>query len=80
MPGSADHGPPGGCRPRWGSNRLLLAAVAVELVLLVAFLGVPAIAGALDHAPPPLAGALVAFLAAPAVLVADAAHKRLRRR
>jgi calcium-translocating P-type ATPase len=64
----------------WGSNRLLLAAVAVELVLLLAFLGVPAIAGALDHAPPPLVGAVVAILAAPAVLAADATHKRLRRR
>jgi magnesium-transporting ATPase (P-type) len=64
----------------WASNRLVLAAVAVELVLLVAFLGMPVIAGTLDHAPPPLAGALVAILAAPAVLAADAAHKRLRRR
>jgi magnesium-transporting ATPase (P-type) len=62
----------------WTSNPLLLGAVAVELVALLAFLFVGPVARALGHAPPPLEGALVAVLAAPAVLLADAAYKRWR--
>jgi magnesium-transporting ATPase (P-type) len=64
----------------WTTNRLLLGAVAAEVVLLVAFLFVAPIAGLLDHRPPPLAGWLVALLAAPAVLTADALDKHLRLR
>jgi hypothetical protein len=52
--------------------------VAVELVLLLGFIGLPIVADTLDHAPPPWPGAVVAVLAAPAVLAADAIHKRLR--
>jgi magnesium-transporting ATPase (P-type) len=64
----------------WGTNRFLVAAVAVEVLLLAGFLGIPVVARVLDHAPPSLAGWAVALLAAPAVLAADAAHKRLRKR
>jgi magnesium-transporting ATPase (P-type) len=64
----------------WTSNRLLLAAVAVELAILAGFLLIPPVASVLDHAPPPAAGFGVAVLAAPAVLAADAAHKRSRAR
>lgn len=65
----------------WG-NPLLLGAVAVELAALVGFLFIPPLASLLDHAPPPLVGLLVAFIAAPAVITADAMHKwfRYRRR
>ena len=59
-------------------NPLLARAVAVELVALAAFLLIPPLARQLGHAPPPLAGAVVALLAAPAVLLSDAAHKRWR--
>ena len=64
----------------WFGNRLLLWAVLAELVALAAFLGVPPIARALDHAAPSLAGAAMALVAAPAVLAADALHKRWRAR
>lgn len=60
----------------WTTNRLLVGAVAVELFLLLGFLGLPFVARTLDHAIPPWAGALVAVLAFPAVLAADAVHKR----
>jgi hypothetical protein len=58
---------------------LLIGAVAIELLALAGFLLIPAVASLLDQAPPPLAGFAVALLAAPAVLVADAIHKRIRR-
>ena len=64
----------------WTGNRLLLGAVVAELVALAAFLLVPAVADLLDHAPPPALALLVAAMAAPAVLVADAAHKAVRAR
>ena len=62
----------------WAGNRLLLGAVAVELALLAGFLLIPPVASILDHAAPPAAGLAVAILTAPALLVADAAHKRAR--
>ncbi len=62
----------------WGTNRGLVAAVAVEAVLLGAFLFVPPLAKLLDHAPPTAAGMVVAASAIPAVLAADAAHKGWR--
>jgi magnesium-transporting ATPase (P-type) len=62
----------------WTGNRLLLGAVAVELALLAGFLLIPPVASILDHAAPPAAGLAVAMLTAPAVLAADAAHKRVR--
>jgi calcium-translocating P-type ATPase len=62
----------------WTSNRLLLGAVAVELVMLAGFLLIPPVADLLDQAPPPAAGFAVAILAAPALLAADALHKHTR--
>jgi magnesium-transporting ATPase (P-type) len=59
----------------WTTNRLLLAAVAIEIGLLAGFLFFPPLADLLNHRPPPLAGWLVALLAAPAVLAVDAADK-----
>ncbi len=64
---------------RWTGNRLLIGAVAVELLALCGFLLIGPVARLLEQAPPPLAGLLVAMLAAPAVLAVDAAHKYLRR-
>ena len=64
----------------WGANRLLLSAVVVELVALAGFLFISPLASLLGHAPPPLWGWTVAVLAIPAVLAADAAHKKVRAR
>jgi Cation transporting ATPase, C-terminus len=63
----------------WTSNRLLIGAVTIELLALAGFLLIPSVASLLDQAPPPPAGFAVAILAAPALLAADAAHKRVRR-
>lgn len=60
------------------TNRLLLGAIAAELGALGAFLFVPPVADALDHAPPHGWPLVVALAAAPAVLLADALDKRLR--
>jgi magnesium-transporting ATPase (P-type) len=65
---------------RWRGNRLLPAAVVVELLLLAAFLGLPGLANLLDHAVPTAAGWAVAALAPVAVLTADAVDKRAVRR
>ena len=62
----------------WTGNRLLLGAVAVEVAVLAGFLLISPVASVLDHAPPPTAGLAVAMLTAPAVLLADALHKRAR--
>jgi magnesium-transporting ATPase (P-type) len=59
----------------WRSNPHLLLAVAMVLLALVAFLGIPPLADLLGHTWPPIAGAAAAALAAPAVLLADAAWK-----
>jgi magnesium-transporting ATPase (P-type) len=59
-------------------NPLLLTAVAVELMLLGAFLAVPPIARLLGGAWPHPLGWASALLAIPAVLAADTAGKRLR--
>ena len=71
-------------RPAWSlsprTNPLLIAAVAVELGVLLALLYVPPVAALLGHAGPSVLGYAVAGLAVPAVLVVDALHKRLRRR
>ena len=61
-------------------NKLILAAVGVELGLLVLFLGVPWIADLLGGSWPPLRGWAWAFAAAPALLLVDAAHKFVRSR
>jgi magnesium-transporting ATPase (P-type) len=64
----------------WRSNRLLLWAVAAEVVALTGFLLIPPVARLLEHAVPPLPAFLVALLAAPAVLLVDWLHKRRRAR
>ena len=64
----------------WLSNRLLLAAVTAELLALAGFLFVPPVARLLNQGPPPGPGWLAALLAAPAVLAADAIHKRIQGR
>jgi magnesium-transporting ATPase (P-type) len=64
----------------WTGNRLLLVAVGIELVVLAGFLLIAPVASLLDHRPPPVAGLGVALLTAPAVLGADALHKRARAR
>ena len=62
----------------WRSNRLLLWAVGVELLALAGFLLIPPVARLLDQAFPPLAGFVVAVLAAPLVLAVDRVHKHVR--
>jgi magnesium-transporting ATPase (P-type) len=64
----------------WATNRLVVGAVAVQVALLAGLLWIGPIARLLDHAPPSWPGALVAAAAFPAVLLADAIHKRLRHR
>lgn len=64
----------------WRGNRYVTGAVVTELVVLIGFLGIPAVADLLEHAPPPLAGLVVATAAVPAVLGADRVHKAVRRR
>jgi hypothetical protein len=64
-------------RPR---NPLLAGAVATMFVALALFLFVPPLADLLEQAPPTLLGGAVALLAAPAVLLADAADKARRAR
>ena len=64
----------------WTTNRLLLGALVAEVAMLVVFLYVPPVAELLGHAPPPAAGVAVALVAIPAVVLADAAQKAVRRR
>jgi magnesium-transporting ATPase (P-type) len=61
----------------WITNRLLLVGVGVELLLLGPLLFLEPVATLLGQAPPTVIGWLVAMLAAPAVLLADAVHKHL---
>jgi magnesium-transporting ATPase (P-type) len=65
-----------GKRP--GSNPGLVAATVVELALLAAFLGTPAVADLLGGNWPSVLGWAVASTAVPVVILADAAHKRVR--
>ncbi len=58
-------------------NPLLPVAVSVEVLLLLVFLGVPPIADVLGGTLPTVVGWLLAALAIPAVVLADAAEKRL---
>jgi magnesium-transporting ATPase (P-type) len=60
----------------WFSNRFIVLAVVCELTMLAGFLFVPFLARLLGHAPPTIIGYAVAALAIPAVLTADALHKR----
>ncbi len=67
-------------RVSWRTNTLLIWAVLAELVMLAGFLFIPPLADLLGQAPPTWAGVVVAVLAMPAVLVADATQKALVRR
>ena len=60
----------------WTSNHLLLQAIIVQLSLLSAFLLVRPLARILGHSPPYGCGFVIALLAFPAVLIADAIQKR----
>jgi magnesium-transporting ATPase (P-type) len=64
----------------WTTNRLLFPAGALELAFSLTVLLVPALAAQFDHAPPPLAGWVVAVAGVGGVLGIDAAEKRWRRR
>jgi magnesium-transporting ATPase (P-type) len=67
-------------RLRVTGNPAVLWAVGAEALLLVVFLGVPPLAGVLGGTWPSSLGWAGAFGGALALLLADAAHKRLRRR
>jgi magnesium-transporting ATPase (P-type) len=64
----------------WLSNRLLVVAASIELLIAASFLFVPRLASALEQASPSTAGWVVALLSAPALLAADAIHKAAKRR
>jgi magnesium-transporting ATPase (P-type) len=64
----------------WFSNRLLVIGASIELLLAALFLFWPVLQGPLDHRPPGGVGWVLAFLSIPAVLMADAAFKRLKQR
>ena len=61
----------------WTTNRLLLVGVGVEILLLGLMLYVEPVATLLGQAAPTALGWAIAALAAPAVLLADAAHKHV---
>ncbi|TMS00347.1 cation-translocating P-type ATPase [Nonomuraea basaltis] len=67
-------------RLSWRTNPLLLGALAFEAIMLLLFLGLPAVAGVLGGAFPPPAGWALAALAIPVMILADAAHKGWRAR
>jgi magnesium-transporting ATPase (P-type) len=64
----------------WSSNRFLVWSVVVEFALLAVLLFAAPVASVLQHASPPPTGWAIALLAAPAVLLGDAAHKLVLRR
>jgi magnesium-transporting ATPase (P-type) len=64
----------------WFTNRLLVEGATIELAITAGFLFIPVVAAILGHAPPPLAGWVVAVASAPVLLTADALHKRSVRR
>ena len=66
-------------RQRAGTNRLLIAAVAAELVLLGVFLGFTPLARLLGGSWPSTLGWALAFCAVPIVIIVDASYKALRR-
>ncbi|MEO3799803.1 cation-transporting P-type ATPase [Nonomuraea sp. B1E8] len=61
-------------------NRLLLWAVVIETIMLLAFVGFPPLARLLGGAFPSAMGWVMAALAIPAVVGADAVHKAWRAR
>ena len=60
-------------------NPAVLAAVAAEALLLLAFLGLPVLAGVLGGAWPTGLGWMGALATAAALLGADTVHKQIRR-
>jgi magnesium-transporting ATPase (P-type) len=62
----------------WFSNHYLVLAVLCEGAMLAAFLYIRPLARVLGQAPPNITGGLVALVAIPAVLIADAIQKRSR--
>jgi magnesium-transporting ATPase (P-type) len=66
-------------RQRLGTNRLLIGAVAAEVVLLGLFLGLPPLARLLGGSWPTTLGWALAFCAVPIVIIVDAGYKTLRR-
>ncbi|GAA4355490.1 cation-translocating P-type ATPase [Microbacterium rhizosphaerae] len=70
-------------RPVWRldlrTNRLVLYAVGAQVALLIALLGIPAVASVLGGSWPTPAGWLLAAAAIPAVAVVDAVYKLIRR-
>ena len=65
-------------RLRFAGNRALVAAVAAEVVLLVAFLGIPVVSALLGGDWPPPAAWVFPLLAALLLVLADATLKELR--
>ncbi|MEU7457010.1 cation-translocating P-type ATPase [Streptosporangium roseum] len=65
---------------RWTGNPLLLWAVAIEVVLLLIFLGLPPLTSLLGGSFPSPAGWALAALAVPAVVAADTLHKAIQTR
>lgn len=63
----------------WFSNRLLVAGITTGLLVAAACLFIPLLGRLLGQAPPSAAGWVVALLAAPCVIGADALDKKLRR-
>ncbi len=74
---SATHPP---WRLGWFSNRLLVAAVVLDLAFALVFFVVPPLADALGQAWPPLATVPAILAAAPLMLLADALWKHLSAR
>jgi hypothetical protein len=60
------------------TNRILIGAATIELVIAALLLLVPSVAGLLGHEPPSPAGWAVALAAIPLLLVVDGIHKKVR--
>jgi magnesium-transporting ATPase (P-type) len=63
----------------WWSNRLLVGALAIEVLVVLAVLLPPAIADELEHASPPAVGWAMALVSMAVVLAVDAIVKRRAR-
>jgi len=64
----------------WTRNRLLLGAIAIELVITGSLLFVPVLARTLHQAPPGAVGWIVAVAGSIVIILVDAVDKHLRRR
>ncbi|MGZ4843159.1 MAG: cation-translocating P-type ATPase [Candidatus Angelobacter sp.] len=60
----------------WLTNRLLMFALVVEMILLFMFFAVPQLSAILHHQWPSIAGSIAALTAIPAVLAVDSLYKR----